>query len=228
LPSLDTGRKKKSNSRENEATLQRKDGATPFPRKMPLLRAVALFALVSLCGALRRGLGTRNNQGPRVAATSLPVSLNLQVQYAFDAANPFWGKSGYATAAKRQEGAMFQSPAFKLFDFLFGIPLVHDIMFGVYRLQIVEKSEKLGLPWSSVMDEQWAALDRLKARAQALADPSVVVPDYYYAPIHAYKDGNLCWESAMEEDLWSKMVSSCTAGWELALELCSACPPLQT
>jgi hypothetical protein len=35
---------------------------------------------------------------------------------------------------------MFQSPAFKVFDFLFGIPLIHDIMFGVYRKQIVEKA----------------------------------------------------------------------------------------
>ena len=37
---------------------------------------------------------------------------------------------------------MFQSPAFKVFDFLFGIPLIHDIMFGVYRKQIVEKAGK--------------------------------------------------------------------------------------
>ena len=56
------------------------------------------------------------------------------------------------------------------------------------------------------MDEQWASLDRLKGRAEAIRDPSVVVPEYYYAPIHAYKEGNLCWESAMEEDLWSKLM----------------------
>ena len=38
------------------------------------------------------------------------------------------------------EGTMFQSPTFKILDFLFGIPIIHDIMFGVYRKQIVEKS----------------------------------------------------------------------------------------
>lgn len=38
------------------------------------------------------------------------------------------------------EGTMFESPAFKVFDFLFGIPLIHDIMFGIYRKQIVEKA----------------------------------------------------------------------------------------
>lgn len=35
---------------------------------------------------------------------------------------------------------MFDSPTFKILDFLFGIPIIHDIMFGVYRKQIVEKS----------------------------------------------------------------------------------------
>jgi len=79
-------------------------------------------------------------------------------------------------------------------------------MFGVYRKQIVEKSEKMGLPWTEFMDEQWASLPDLQAKADALTNPAIKIPDYYFAPIHAYKDGNLCWESAMEEDLWSKLM----------------------
>ncbi|CAM9886867.1 unnamed protein product [Heterosigma akashiwo] len=39
-----------------------------------------------------------------------------------------------------------------------------------------------------------------------LTDPKLTIPDYYYAPIHAYADGNLCWDSAKEEDLWSKLM----------------------
>jgi hypothetical protein len=101
---------------------------------------------------------------------------------------------------------MFKSPVFKVLDFLFGIPIVHDIMFGVYRKQIVEKSEKMGLAWTAFMDEQWESLPDLQEKARKIKDPNVVIPDYYYAPIHAYKDGNLCWESAMEEDLWSKLM----------------------
>ena len=104
------------------------------------------------------------------------------------------------------EKSMFDNPVFKLFDFLLSIPLVHDVMFGVYRKQIVEKSEKMGLPWSAFMDEQWEALPDLKEKAARMKDPKVTIPEYYYAPIHAYNDGNLCWESAMEEDLWSKMM----------------------
>lgn len=104
------------------------------------------------------------------------------------------------------EGTMFKSPVFKMLDFLFTIPIIHDLMFGIYRKQIVEKSEKMGLPWTDFMDDQWGSLPTLQARAESLTDPSVTIPSYYYAPIHAYKEGNLCWESAMEEDLWSKLM----------------------
>jgi ubiquinone/menaquinone biosynthesis C-methylase UbiE len=105
-----------------------------------------------------------------------------------------------------EEGTMFKSPVFQFLDFLLGIPIIHDVLFGVYRKQIVEKSEKMGLPWTEFMDEQWEALPDLEAKAKAIEDPKVTIPEYYYAPIHAYKDGNLCWESAMEEDLWSKLM----------------------
>jgi len=114
--------------------------------------------------------------------------------------------SSVVSTPQRKEGAMFQSPVFKLFDFLLGIPIIHDILFGVYRKQIVEKSEKMGLPWTDFMQEQWDQLPELRSIADDIADPNLKIPDYYFAPIHAYKDGNLCWESAMEEDLWSKLM----------------------
>lgn len=105
-----------------------------------------------------------------------------------------------------EEGTMMNSPAFKILDFLFNIPLIHDIMFGVYRKQIVEKAEKMGLAWSDFMEDQWDSVGNLKKIAAQMENPAVTIPEYYYAPIHAYKDGNLCWESAMEEDLWSKLM----------------------
>lgn len=104
------------------------------------------------------------------------------------------------------EGTMVSSPAYRILDVLFGVPIAHDVMFGVYRKQIVEKAEKMGLGWSAFMDDQWDNLGELKSIAVRMEDSKVVIPDYYYAPIHAYKDGNLCWESAMEEDLWSKLM----------------------
>merc|ERR1711967_207935 len=69
-----------------------------------------------------------------------------------------------------------------------------------------EKAEKMGLAWTEIMNKMWSDIDTYKSLAAKLKDPSVVIPDYYYAPIHAYDDGNLCWESALEEDLWSKLM----------------------
>jgi len=105
-----------------------------------------------------------------------------------------------------EEGTMFRSPVFKFLDFLLGIPIIHDVLFRVYREQVVEKAEKMGLDWRGFMKEQLDSMSSLQSAAKQLEDPKVVIPDYYYAPIHAYKDGNLCWESAMEEDLWSKLM----------------------
>lgn len=33
---------------------------------------------------------------------------------------------------------------------------------------------------------------------EELTDAALEIPEYYFAPIHAYTDGNLCWDSAME------------------------------
>lgn len=104
------------------------------------------------------------------------------------------------------EGSMMQTPAFKVLDFLISIPLIKEVMFTVYRKQVVEKAEKMGLAWTSIMNEMWGNIGTLKRIAKEMEDPNVVIPDYYYAPIHAYDDGNLCWESALEEDLWSKLM----------------------
>eukprot|EP00981_Chlorochromonas_danica_P004296 scaffold865_cov160-Ochromonas_danica.AAC.15 len=79
-------------------------------------------------------------------------------------------------------------------------------MFGIYRRQIVEKAERMGLPWRQYMEEQREALPDLSATAAHLHNPNTTIPQYFHAPVHAYKEGNLCWESAMEEDLWSKLM----------------------
>ena len=41
-------------------------------------------------------------------------------------------------------------------------------MFGVYRKQIVEKSEKMGLPWKAFMQEQMEQLPQLKVNRKLL------------------------------------------------------------
>ena len=147
-----------------------------------------LLGCLMYCDAFR-GMSNRAVQNSRLKSTTEDISAISNTETKVPA-----------------EGTMFNSPTFKALDFVMSIPIVHDIMFGIYRKQVVEKSEKMGLAWTEFMDEQWEALPELKAKAQELTNPSVIIPEYYYAPIHAYNDGNLCWESAMEEDLWSKLM----------------------
>lgn len=47
----------------------------------------------------------------------------------------------------------------------------------------------MGLAWTAFMAEQWEALPQLRVMADNIKDPNLKIPDYYYAPIHAYKDG---------------------------------------
>ena len=130
----------------------------------------------------------------QLSPPSLSSTSDLVVETSFDKRD------------KPAEGSMMQTPAFKVLDFLISIPIIKDLMFSVYRKQVVEKAEKMGLAWTKIMDEMWSNISNLKKIAKSMEDPSVVIPDYYYAPIHAYDDGNLCWESALEEDLWSKLM----------------------
>ena len=84
---------------------------------------------------------------------------------------------------------MMSSPMFRFLDFVIRIPIIHDILFGIYRKQVVEKSENMGLPWTSIMTEQRNNLPVLQSMADSLKDPKVTIPDYYYAPIHTYSEG---------------------------------------
>jgi len=168
---------------------------------MKLLSLISTVALLSsVVESYKVGLPSN-----RLSSSSRHFKLDATVERK-PAAEFKITQTEYADGAIAEEGTMFQSPVFKFFDFLLGIPLIHDVLFGVYRMQIVEKSEKMGLPWKSFMEEQWDSIDNLRSLAEEKNNPDVVIPDYYYAPIHAYKDGNLCWDSALEEDLWSKLM----------------------
>lgn len=56
---------------------------------------------------------------------------------------------------------------------------------------------------------------------KAIEDPSLSYPSYYTQPFHAYSEGNLCWEAALEVTLAAKSVHSSAmdpAGKQLDIE----------
>ncbi|CAM9753765.1 unnamed protein product [Scytosiphon promiscuus] len=103
--------------------------------------------------------------------------------------------------------AVLETWQFKVLDYLFSIPIFNDALFGVYRKQQVKKAEGMGIKWTAFLDDLNRNKDRLLlSNRDDITDAALKIPEYYYAPIHAYADGNLCWDSAMEEDLWSKLM----------------------
>jgi hypothetical protein len=75
-------------------------------------------------------------------------------------------------------------------------PALYALMKRQARQVIIKTAEKNGVPWRQTC----ADLDTPELRQQlaALTSPAVVYPDYYQVPFHAYSEGNLCWQAALE------------------------------
>lgn len=102
--------------------------------------------------------------------------------------------------------AVLDTWQFKVLDYLFAIPLFNYALFGVYRKQQVKKAEGMGIKWTAFLEDLNRNKEKLLTMQEEITDKTLQIPEYYFAPIHAYADGNLCWDSAMEEDLWSKLM----------------------
>lgn len=81
------------------------------------------------------------------------------------------------------------------------------------RAKIMRDAENLGIPWQREVEELRRSipdtLDRLRLKLEDpnLADPQNL-PRYYLAEFHAYRQGNLGWEPALEAEVSSRAVHS--------------------
>ena len=74
------------------------------------------------------------------------------------------------------------------------------------RQMMIKRSEKIGVPWKQQVAElQQRNWDADLAQVQ---NPQVQYPDYYVQPFHAYDQGNLSWESALEVEVAAYTVHS--------------------
>lgn len=62
----------------------------------------------------------------------------------------------------------------------------------------VKRAEKIGVSWEGMVEEYKRHSEELQGDYEAVYRERVMTPDYYVKPFHAYKEGNLCWEAAME------------------------------
>ena len=69
----------------------------------------------------------------------------------------------------------------------------------------MQRGQKIGVCMEDAL--QTTATDEERDAALAAAtDPSVVLPQYYLSPFHAYADGNLSWEAALEVEIAGQSV----------------------
>lgn len=74
------------------------------------------------------------------------------------------------------------------------------------RSKIVKRSELIGLDFEGAV-EQLKDVDWAPRLADA-TDENVIMPSYYTKSFHAYSEGNLCWDAAMEFEVASRSVHS--------------------
>jgi SAM-dependent methyltransferase len=91
-----------------------------------------------------------------------------------------------------------QTPSFtsRLVNGLLAIKPLAQFAKSQARSMMIERAEKIGVPWRENV-KQLQAHD-WESEQKAIANPRLNYPDYYLTSFHAYDQGNLCWEAALE------------------------------
>ncbi len=73
---------------------------------------------------------------------------------------------------------------------------IYNILKRQARQVVIKNAEKKGIPWRKNYQElvNWGVEKFQKE------NPNIVYPDYYCVPFHAYDEGNLCWQAALEAE----------------------------
>ncbi|MFQ3680186.1 MAG: class I SAM-dependent methyltransferase [Pseudanabaenaceae cyanobacterium] len=74
------------------------------------------------------------------------------------------------------------------------------------RQMMIDRAEGMGVPWRQIVAD-WRSQD-LAPDLAAVENPAVVYPDYYTTSFHAYEEGNLGWEPAIEVEVAALAVHS--------------------
>ncbi len=73
---------------------------------------------------------------------------------------------------------------------------IYKVMKHQARQVIIKTAEKNGIPWRKNYER--LAASPVHDYLKAVTNPQVTYPDYYKVPFHAYDEGNLCWQAALE------------------------------
>ncbi|MGK7933578.1 MAG: class I SAM-dependent methyltransferase [Microcystaceae cyanobacterium] len=75
------------------------------------------------------------------------------------------------------------------------------------RKMMITRAEKMGVPWRENV-KQLQAYPHWSELLSKVENNALTYPDYYLTSFHAYDQGNLCWEAALEVESAAKAVHS--------------------
>jgi len=92
-----------------------------------------------------------------------------------------------------------------LLDVALQSPLWKHVLVPQARQKIVQTAEENGIAWNEckkwLQQQEGPWQENVKYEATD-------IPEYYQKPFHAYQDGNLCWEAALEVEIASAAVGA--------------------
>ncbi|KAG2430699.1 hypothetical protein HYH02_013696 [Chlamydomonas schloesseri] len=109
-----------------------------------------------------------------------------------------------STSTPAAPGRQFNPLLMGTVEALFRFPPFFNAAAKNARGMIMKRAEALGLDWNSAMAELKA--QDWEARMKEVTNPNITYPAYYTQPFHAYSQGNLCWEAALEVTMAAKSV----------------------
>lgn len=84
----------------------------------------------------------------------------------------------------------------KFVNFLIQTKPIYNLMKHQARRVLIKTAEKKDILWRKNYEELEAS--GIKQQLSTIVNSSIVYPDYYKVPFHAYQEGNLCWQAAFE------------------------------
>ncbi|KAJ4849269.1 hypothetical protein Tsubulata_018526 [Turnera subulata] len=144
------------------------------------------LTILSITGHGRRRRRRRPSTVVKMASSSPPSSSNLSSSNVYEEGQLERPKWSGETPLSRLVGALI---SFK--------PLYSLLKLGA-RQVLISTAEKGNIPWRE-MTKEILESDVYK-EMDSVQNPSIVYPDYYLNPFHAYDEGNLSWLAAAEAE----------------------------
>lgn len=89
------------------------------------------------------------------------------------------------------------------------VPAVRHVVMAAGRRKILADAERIGVDWEGDVSTLRAEIiSKLEPFRVTLEDDTLQLPEYYLVPFHAYKNGNLGWQPALEAEVSSLTVHS--------------------